>query len=435
MKLTRFVHLSMPCLLAVGCRQETEPSSFAPPYLAVVTRFDAAPGVDVGRQYAYHIRELSGTLGVDTVVVTQSPTDTVIVPVPNVTATYAVTLTGVPSKCVSRTGTEAQIIVPEGTNTTIVRYFVICKPLVTLYMTTEGPARDPDYLFRLSGNGIERVGRLREQDTVLVEDVPPGDYQLDLAGIAENCTMISQGLREPRITVPDQGGARLDLRVACSDPARRPTMVSLSATYADGVNGISFVAADPDRDMDWYQWDITDCRGNSVIARGQRTWRGLLATRGNADTLRVGIAVNVEQELPDFASRCAALRIWDLSGNTTPVTEVPLRQNDASAPVAPTLFNATLPTLTTLRTQVAVDVASPHYNGLFPTLRLRDGILGTPDGQPDIGIYSVTGYVEPPLPTVSLGTRIQWYDVIAVELYVLDHQGNFRLLRDDQLNF
>ena len=252
--------IAMLGCLAAGCRQTAEPSSFAPPYVAVVTKFDAAPGVDVGH-YSYRIRELSGTLGVDTTVVPSSPTDTIIVSVPNVTATYVVSLSGVPAKCISRNGNEAQFIVPEGTNTTIVRYFIICKPLVTLYMSTEGAARDTEYLFRLSGNGIERVGRLSEQDTVVVEDVPPGDYRFDLAGIADNCTAISQGLREPRITVPDQGGARLDLRVACSDPARRPTIVSMAATYADGVNGLSFVAADPDRDMDWYQWDITDCQG------------------------------------------------------------------------------------------------------------------------------------------------------------------------------
>lgn len=426
--------IAMLGCLAAGCRQTAEPSSFAPPYVAVVTKFDAAPGVDVGH-YSYRIRELSGTLGVDTTVVPSSPTDTIIVSVPNVTATYVVSLSGVPAKCISRNGNEAQFIVPEGTNTTIVRYFIICKPLVTLYMSTEGAARDTEYLFRLSGNGIERVGRLSEQDTVVVEDVPPGDYRFDLAGIADNCTAISQGLREPRITVPDQGGARLDLRVACSDPARRPTIVSMAATYADGVNGLSFVAADPDRDMDWYQWDITDCQGNSVITRGQRTWRGILATRGNADTVRIGIAVDIEEEVPDFTTRCAALRIWDLFGNTTPVTEIPLRPNDPSAPVTPSFFNATLPTLETLRTQVGVDVASPNYTGLFPTLLLRDGILGTPDGRPDVGIYSVSGYLEPPVPTVALGGRIQWYDVIAVELYVLDRLGNFRLLRDDQLNF
>ena len=175
--------------------------------------------------------------------------------------------------------------------------------------------------------------------------------------------------------------------------------------------------------------------GNSVITRGQRTWRGILATRGNADTVRIGIAVDIEEELPDFTTRCAALRIWDLFGNTTPVTEIPLRPNDPSAPVTPSFFNATLPTLETLRTQVGVDVASPNYTGLFPTLLLRDGILGTPDGRPDVGIYSVSGYLEPPVPTVALGGRIQWYDVIAVELYVLDRLGNFRLLRDDQLNF
>lgn len=420
--------------LAAACRQTAEPSSFAPPYIAVVTKFDAAPGVDVG-QYTYRIRELSGTLGVDTTVIPTTPNDTIIVSVPNVTATYVISVGGIPAKCVSRYGTDVQIIVPENTNTTIVRYFVICKPLVTLYMSTEGAARDNEYLFRLSGNGIERVGRLAEQDTVVVEDVPPGDYQLDLAGIADNCTPISQGLREPLVRVPDQGGARVDFRIACSDPTRRPSIVSMAATYADGVNGVSFVATDPDRDMDWYQWDITDCHGNSVITRGQRTWRGILANRGHADTVRIGIAVEVEQDVLDFQARCASIRVWDLFGNTTPVVEVPLRPNDPAAPVAPTFFNATLPTLETLRTQVGVDISSPNYTGLFPTLRLRDGILSTPDGKPDVGIYSVSGYLEPPVPTVALGGRIQWYDVIAVELYVLDRLGNFRLLRDDQLNF
>src|SRR5262245_50243906 len=164
----------------VGCSDSSGPDSPGPPFIAIVTKVDAGPGVDVGTSYSYHVRELSGTVGVDTVIAA-APTDTIVLSVPP--ATYTVSLDGVPTKCVSQYGLTQDLIVPEGSNTTIARYFVICRPLIRLMTATEGVNRDNQYVFRVTGEGMDRAGVLEAADTALVEDLPAGTYQIELFNV------------------------------------------------------------------------------------------------------------------------------------------------------------------------------------------------------------------------------------------------------------
>src|SRR5262245_37067716 len=73
-----------------------------PPYLAVVVFVDAPPEVVTRGPYTFRIRELSGTLGVDTTI-RASPKDTIILPVQP--ATYRIDVSDVPATCGVREGT------------------------------------------------------------------------------------------------------------------------------------------------------------------------------------------------------------------------------------------------------------------------------------------------------------------------------------------
>ena len=73
------------------------------------------------------------------------------------------------------------------------------------------------------------------------------------------------------------------------------------------------------------------------------------------------------------------------------------------------------------------------FAGVFVAARLRDGILSPPDGQPDIGIYNVAGYLVPNLPDLPLTSRIQYGDVLAIIVYLVDAAGNFTRLEDSDV--
>jgi hypothetical protein len=420
-------------LAACAGEDVAPPTDSAPPYLAIVTKVDAADGVFAGAEYRFRVREQSGALGVDTVLVAPTLVDTLILSVPNQSANYEITIEGVPDKCASRYGDATVALVPANSNTTLVRYFIICKPLIQLFVQTDGVNRDDAYLFRLTGPGIERIGQVEAQDTLLLEDLPPGAYRLDMGGIASNCVPISDGFDVVQLDVPAGGGVRALFRATCSDPASRPTITGLRATYGNGWVGAAVTVTDPDRDIDHYAWTVTDCAGRAVIAAGIRSYRGILASRGSADTVSLPLALETGEDVPEARSRCLALRVYDRVGNSTPFREVRLAPNDPAAPLAPESFDASIVEgQTVLRIALALDLRSPRALGVFPTVLLRDGILSPADGSPDTGIYGIAGYQTTALPDVRLGTRFEWYDVLASELYVVDTRGNLRLVRDQQ---
>lgn len=411
-----------------ACAEGTGPVE--PPYIAVIPVISAAPGTDVGAEYTYRITEISGTLNIDEVR-RVSPQDTVIVPVKP--ATYRITISGLPSHCRVRDGPEIYLLVPEGSNTAVWRYQISCESLITLTTGTDGPSPDAAYVWSLrSGGATARSGILEANDTLLLDGFAPGDYELELAHVADNCVVTSDGGRRQRFAISGAGGSRADFRVVCSDPAKRPSILLFHSSYHDGTSGFMFRAADPDGDVERYFWDITDCSGKSVLADGGRQRRGLLvATPAGPDTITVFGAIELGLPDQDLLGRCTSLRVQDEYGNSTPILEEPIGNEAGTGPL-PDRFNARFATTASLTTELAISAAD--FAGVFAAARLRDGVLFPADGRPDVGVFNATGFEDTLIPTVPLGGgRPPYYDYSAVILYLFDAEGNFTRLEDADL--
>ena len=415
-----------------ACRDVIAPTT-APPYLAIVTQVVAPSRAAIGTRYQYRVREASGTLGIDTAVVA-APSDTVILSVPP--ATYVVELSGVPPVCKVRNEGRAAIVIAPNTNTSVVRYFVTCQAELTVTIATEGgAAADSLYAYHIgTSDGSERLGLLRANDTLVLFHLPAGDAVFDLGGGAANCDFTNDGGATRRIRLDSLGGAELDFRVACSEPARRPRLLWARPSYHDGVGGLVFQATDPDRDVNAYAWDVTDCRRTSILPGGRRVRGGLGSGRtANQDTVTIISAFEIG--LPDSAARGACATVWvvDDQGNMSSIVEMPLAAADGSPPVA-TLFNAHFAGTVLLRTDLAAADPDGDFLGFFAAVRLRDGVLGAPDGHPDIGYFNTSGFLGAQVPDVPIGTgRLTYDNFYAVILYLFDARGNFTRLEDADL--
>ncbi|MBK6421004.1 MAG: hypothetical protein IPF77_02090 [Gemmatimonadetes bacterium] len=427
--------LLLPALLGTlllglgGCDESTGPAE--PPYIAIVPVITAEPGTDVGREYTYRITEISGTLHIDEIR-RVAPGDTVIVPVRP--ATYRVTLSGLPSQCQVQDGAEIYLLVPENSNTALWRFLISCESLIRVTTATDGYQNDATYAWTISqAGGTVRSGVLGANDTLHIDDLPSGEYDVDLLHVSGNCTIISDGSRRQHFTVTGKGGAKADYRVVCSDPAQRPEFLSVATSYHDGVSGFMFRVADPDGDAERYFWDITDCHGTSVITTGGRQRRGLLTGAPfGPDTATIFGAIELGLPDTDLQGRCTSLRVQDWNGNTTAIVEEPIG-NEAGAGPQPAAFNAKLSTTAALTT--VLQVTEPDYAGFFGAATLRDGILFTPDGRPDVGVFNAFGFEGDVLvPTIPLGGgRPQYYDYYSVILYLFDQNGNFTRIEDNDL--
>lgn len=410
-----------------GCGDATGPTQ--PPYIAIVAVITAAPGTDIGTAYAYRIEEISGTLKIDKTF-RVAPTDTVIMPVKP--ATYRITLTGLPPQCQVRNGAQIFLLVPVGSNTAIWRYQISCESQLTLTTGTDGFAADNGFIYRVSGPAGDRTGIMTGNDTTRMDGLAPGEYDVTLSHVAPNCVVTSDGGTALHFTLDGTGGGRAEFRIVCSDEARRPHLLSFGSSYHDGTSGFLFRVTDPDRDVERYAWDITDCHGKSVLPGGGRLRRGLSQDRSaGQDTVTVFGAI--ELGLPDagMQGRCTSIRVADEFGNTTPVVEEMIG-NETGAGPRPAYFNAQFTTTASLSTQLTI--TDPMFAGVFAAALLRDGILFAPDGNPDLGVFNTEGYTDVLVPTVPLGGgRPQYFDYVAVILYLFDSRGNFIRIEDDDL--
>jgi hypothetical protein len=412
-----------------GCERSTEPIEHS--YLAIVALLDTPSGISPGTRYGYRVREVSGTLGIDTAMAV-GPADTVILSMP--VATYQVELTGLPTWCASRYGADQYVAVFEAPSTALARYYVTCRAPLTVQVSSEGPAPpDSEIVYRLAGGGISRLGILHPNDTLRFDGLAAGTYEFGLSLIAEQCVVTSDGGTHPRIVITEGGGAVLELRISCSDPARRPRFLHAAASYHDGVSGFVFRVFDPDRDVERYAWDLTDCAGTSVLPGGARLRRGLSSGRTrDQDTITVLGVYEPGLSASEVARRCTALRVADQLGNTTPVLELPILATPGIPPAA-TMFNAYSVGTVAIRTDLAVQDIDGDFVGVFATARVRDGVLFGPDGNPDIGIYTVAGDPGPNVQDLPLGSRIQYGDVYAVIVYLIDAAGHFTRLEDSDV--
>jgi hypothetical protein len=377
-------------------------------YVAAVTHVTGPPDVDVGALYTYRIYELSGTLLIDTVI-TASPSDTVLMVVPP--ATYVVELGNLPSWCEPRYGTVESVVVYDRTNTSLARYNVTCKALLTLHVAAEGVDVDEEYVYRIVGDSVDRVGLIGAADTLRFDDIPPGSYAVELKHIAANCITTNDG----------------------SDMLGRPRLLEFESSYHGGAVGIYWRATDPERKIERYRWDITDCNGTSILPGGGQTRRGLTQNRARGlDTVVVVAGFEVGMPDTEVAGRCAELWVTDVDGNTTRRARARLGGGPGSPP-SPTYYNAYLVGNYALRVELNVTDLDGDFVGSFAALRLRDGTLSPPDGVLDLGVYNTVGYMGAEIPDLQLGGRVQFSDIHSVIVYLVDRAGNMTRLEDSNV--
>ena len=384
-----------------------------------------------GTRYHYRVHELSGQIPIDTTV-SAAPADTVILPLP--AATYVVELDGVPPQCHVRESGERYVLIAANTNTTALRYFVVCQSQLLLSVFTDGPDSALEFVYHIAdAEGHERIGLLRGTDTLDFEGLAWGEATVDLGNVPSRCIVASDGGNRRRVPIDSGGGVDVNFRVRCADPIHRPHIESLHATYHDGVLGIVFHAGDPDRDLERYIWDLTDCRRTSLLPNGASTRSGLGAGRtANWDTVTVLTTFDIGLPDAELTGKCAALWLADTQGNPSEVIEVPL--GAAGRPPGAATYNAHFLGTDLLRTDLVATDADGDFVGVFVQVRLRDGTLGTPDGTEDVAYFNTVGYLGSAVPDVPLGSgRLTYDSFYAVIVYLLDAQGNFTRLEDADL--
>lgn len=412
------------------------PSQARPPYIAVVSKIEAGALPDPNVRFQYRVTDLSTGGVLDTTVIL-APADTLILSVRP--ASYQIKLENLPAKCVSRYGTTDVVVVPEGTNTAIARFFISCNPPLAVTLFTLGGPDVFQFVWDLEGpGGSHQTGFVtRREDVVILNPLAPGSYIFSVYNVPSDCDVTSPGHRSQRVTVTPEGGSLLQFSIICSQPAFRPELRKFRWSYHDSVAAFYVEAHDSDANLVGYMFDLTDCAGNSVLRNGAVERGGLQSwsTYLNPDPVFVAV-IQLDLANADVRDRCASLRLIDDFGNTTPLVE---RLQTPAAPFLPipSRYNAQLAGPERLVTVLDVDDPAGVYVGFFVALQLRDGLLGTPDGHPDIGLYTNQGFLPgTQIPDVEFGPgrKITNYgDVQAQLLYLVDREGRFRRFIDADL--
>lgn len=415
--------------IAVGpsCNEPTAPPS--PPYLAIVTHLTTLPGVNPPQRIAYHVEELSGTLNINRTI-DASPSDTVILPVPP--ATYVITARNVPPTCSVREGPQRAIVLTDQDNTGLIRYVIQCRGALTVIAETDGHDPDDGFIYRLrSESGYERVGTSRANDTLVFNALPAGAYTLRLAGVAPNCVVVNDGGGRLSFVLAATGGTIVNFRIQCARESQRPRLLWFASSYTLGSSAYAFRVADPNHDIDGYTWDLTDCQGNSILPdKRERIRRGLTSgrTRG-LDTMTIVGAFDIGLPSSEMRGRCTQIRVFDFEANSSELLEHRIGSAEGAPPYA-TAFNARLVGTEFVGTDLAVADPDGDFLGLFVAARLRDGTLGPPDGNPDVGIMDPAGYLTSVVPNIPTAGKLQWDDVYAVIVWLVDKRGNAIRLED-----
>lgn len=427
-----------PILLLVlgllGCRTDATAPEGAP-YLAVVVLVDAPDAVVARGPYRFRVRELSGTIRRDTTFFA-TPRDTVILSVEP--ATYVVEIAEVPSACGVRQGAVQYVEVPPRTNTSLARFLLTCRNALTLSVLTDGNLVDSSYVFTVSRPGATpRTGTLAASDTILLDNVPSGTWDVSLRHVAENCTVLSPGGEAVQVTVPPSGGATHNFRVTCSEPSRRPRIALLRSSYDRGAVGLLLRVVDPDKDVERFSWDLTDCGRRSVLPGGWRRRGGFAGWENvtNRDTAIIISGLDVPFSDAEMVGKCQAIFVGDERGNISEILEVPIQRRRPERSPAPVRFNATY--LGTVALRVDLDVFDPDddFVGAFLTYNVRDGVVSLPsDGVPDRVLLQPAGVIGATFPELPFNIGFgQWSDYLSVTVYLVDREGNVTRLEDQDL--
>ena len=373
------------------------------------------------------MRELSGTLGVDTAR-TAAPTDTVILSVRP--ATYSVVVDGVPPNCAVREGPERVAVVPENSNTTVARFGVDCRAPLAVQVLTEGPG-PAQYVVAVDGPA-SRVLAIAPTDSTNVDALPAGDYTIALRLVPEACTVVSDGGARQRLAIAERGGAVAAFRVLCAPPGAAPHLVRFAGSALDSTAAFTATVVDTGRDVESYTWDVTDCRRRSLLPNGPVRRRGLSARFGARLSDTVTLVAAFDTPIPAGPGpRCQALWLADERGHATAVQEIPL-----VPPAAPPAVTLDARTEGTRLVRATLAPAGPAAGvlGLFVVYVVRDGVLlRPPDGRPDRLVLDPGGLLGTAIPDLGLNAgQGLWDDYLAVVVWAVRADGSFaRLERSD----
>ena len=420
------------CLLMSACNDgSTAPRG--PPYLAIVTNLTTWKGASAPLRVQYRIRNLLDASAAVTVI-DVAPRDTTILSLKP--GNYVVEADSLPQQCViPRGGPQQGITLLSTDNTGIVRWSIECRTLVTLSVLADGFNVDREFVYRVrTANNTELTGIIAANDTISFDKIGAGAVQIDIAGVADNCSVTNDGGGSRALTVERTGGAAIVFRVICSDPARRPQILSFVSGYSLGASVFTFKVYDPDRDIQGYYLDLTDCEGRSILPQQrERVRSGLRSGRGQfADTMTVVGAFEFGFPESEMKGRCTELRVFDAATNQSRIVQHKLGLSNGSPPFV-RFFNAQLVDRNFITSTLEASDPDADVVGHFVQVRLRDGVLGLPDGQPDFGTMDPIGYLSLAVPLIPTTGRIKWDDVYSVIVYIIDAKGNVTRVQDDDM--
>ncbi len=424
--------LSIFSLGSCAIENTITPIGRQPPYLAVVISVDAPDEVTVRGPYRFRVKELSGQIKFDTTF-RATPRDTVIFSVQP--ATYALEISDVPESCGVRDGTFQYALVPPKTNTTLARFNLVCRNALTLITLTDGLKPDSSYIYAVTrADSAVSAGQMKSNDTLLIDGLQPGDYTVTLRHVAPHCVILSDGGEVATFRLTANGGQRLVFRATCSDPTTRPQLVEFKGSYDRGTVGYFVRVYDKQRDVDFYFWDITDCRRHSILPGGRRR-RGGLQGFDNTSYRDTAVVIGAHDvPLPDSTLRksCQAIWVHDAYVNVTDVVEIPLvPRRPATSPFA-SAFNSLY--VGTVGMHIVLKVQDPDgdFLGAFVNYTLRDGIVAfPPDGQPDRLLFQPPGQLEVDIRDIPFDIGFgTWTDYYGAIVWLLDRAGNVTRLED-----
>lgn len=423
--------LALAATVAAGaCSRTVEPADTDhPPYLAIIAAVDGPADALAALQLRYHVKELSGTIPIDTTF-TRAPHDTTILAVP--AASYSVTLSGLPAQCTMRQEAEQLVVILAQENTGLARYSVSCRPALTVSVVTGGVETDSLYIWDLRpvAGGEARTGTVGVNGSLTFDVLPAGDYDFSLRSLRASCQVTSPSGVTQRVTVAPGGGVEIGFVIRCSDTDDQPRILDFVPSYRDGDAVFLAHLYDAGRDVSSYTFDLTDCNGHSLLADGARSRSGLRDGRtARADSLTVIAAFDIGLPDADLQQRCGMLRVEDNFGNVSLAAERPLHATQGNPPGVAS-FNAVLNGPFRLVTTLTATDPDNDFVGVFVAARLRDGTLGTADGHDDFGIFNVQGYLGTVIPDLPLTGRILYTDVLSIVVYLVDARGNVTRVED-----
>jgi hypothetical protein len=371
------------------------------------------------------VRELSGTIKFDTSF-RASTRDTVIIPV--TAATYRVDISDVPSTCGIRDGSAQAIVVPPDANTSLIRFFLNCAPALTVAAYVDGFARDSDFVVTVrDSTGKEQASVLAANDTIRLTGLPAGRYEVFLRHLADNCVPINDGGARIPVEIRPSGGAFASFRIVCSDSRRQPRIVSLAGSSTGNSIGYVVRVTDSDRDVEQTFVDVTDCQQRSVLPDGGKRRNGMSTQPEviSRDTAVIIGAYDLGVPEATLVGRCLGVWIADSRGNTSPMTEIPLRPaSTTSRPVVST-FTARVVGVTAIRAEATMRDPENDLVGTFVVYLVRDGVLTQADGQMDRVVNKPAGVLGTSIPELALNIGYgNWNDYLGAILYAVDRAGN-----------